>query len=54
MNYEIEEGNHLATSTSAFGLVLFGFGRKEQGPGSFGASSYAMPGGMKTEIIYVP
>lgn len=48
---EIEQGPHVADSDEDFGIVQVGY---TIGVGDLGISSYAYPGGMKAEEIYIP
>jgi hypothetical protein len=51
-DWEVQEGGHTAISDEPFGVTQIGYsGAVENG---LATSSYASPGGMRTELIYVP
>jgi hypothetical protein len=57
----IDEGTHVAESDGPFGIVQMGYAKGEPGdeqcdapPDIYCNSSYAYPGGMKADMIYVP
>ena len=50
-DWPISEGAHLAQSDEPFGIVQVGY---TIGAGNEGRASYAYPGGMKVEEIYIP
>ena len=50
----IEEGSHTAESAQAFGIVQVGYG-VDDNPQVLGqAASYAYPGGMKADTLFIP